>query len=170
MTVSTAHRKDLVRTMLIQMVDAVGDNERVGHVFRPDDPRFASILGATWREMVDAGLIKDFARSDFVLTPFGWITGLRLSGRLESVRSPQSTKPVQQKLPRRRAARQSRSKVPVALGPRPAPLDLFVLQRGHWIDAGRPFRRQQPATTNMSATIDDASTTGSSNCSWKRSV
>lgn len=84
MTVSTAHRKDLVRTMLIQMVDAVGDDERVGHVFRPDDPRFASILGATWRDMVDAGLIKDFARSDFLLTPSGWITGLRLSGRLES--------------------------------------------------------------------------------------
>ena len=49
-------------------------------VFRPDDLRFTAILGTTWRAMLDAGLIEDMALSDFLLTPFGWFTGLKQSG------------------------------------------------------------------------------------------
>ncbi|MCL4844914.1 MAG: hypothetical protein KJ066_00120 [Acidobacteria bacterium] len=82
MTVSAARRKDHVRATLVQMVNAVGDAPRLDCRFRPDDPSFDSVLPTTWREMLDADLIEDRGRHDFVITPFGWITGLRISGLL----------------------------------------------------------------------------------------
>jgi hypothetical protein len=82
MTVSTERRKDHVRATLVRMVDAVADSHRLDHGFRPDDPRFDSVLPTTWRDMLDAELIENRSRHDFVLTPFGWITGLRLRGWL----------------------------------------------------------------------------------------
>ena len=83
MTVSVARRKDHVRAALMKLVEIVGDDHRIGHHFDTDDTRFAHFLETTWRELLDAGFIELSGRS-VVLTPSGWITGMRLSGRLDS--------------------------------------------------------------------------------------
>jgi hypothetical protein len=85
MTVPTARRQDHVRAALIQLVEIVGDDQRIEHHFSTDDERFAGFLETTWRNLLDAGFVE--LRSRFqggllVLTPSGWITGMRLSGRL----------------------------------------------------------------------------------------
>jgi hypothetical protein len=83
MTISVTRRKDHVRAALISLVEIVGDDHRIEHHFNPDDSRFAGLIETTWRELLDADFLELRGRSP-VLTPSGWITGLRLSGRLIS--------------------------------------------------------------------------------------
>ncbi len=83
MTISVARRKDDVRAAVVKLSDIVGDDHRIEHHFSPEDPRFSDFIETTWRELLDADLLELRGRS-LALTGFGWITGLRLGGRLQS--------------------------------------------------------------------------------------
>jgi hypothetical protein len=84
-TVPMARRKDHVREAVRLMVIDVGDESTRDHCFRASDPRFSELLQTTWREMLDAGLTESAGvHLLYRLTPFGWYTGLRLTGMLES--------------------------------------------------------------------------------------
>lgn len=83
MTISIARRKDDLRAAIIKLADIVGDDHRIQHHFSPEDPRLSDFIETTWREMIDAGLLELRGR-ELAVTGFGWITGLRLSGRLQS--------------------------------------------------------------------------------------
>lgn len=85
MTEPLTRRKDHVREALRLMVRDVGDSWTRECYFRPTDPQFAGLIQTTWREMLDADLVESAGvHLLFRLTPFGWYTGLRLAGRLDS--------------------------------------------------------------------------------------
>lgn len=83
MTHSVPRRKDDLRRALVKLVEIVGDDYCIEHFFRIDDPRLEGVLTTTWREMSDADLI-DLSGHDFSLTATGWLTGLRIAGKLGS--------------------------------------------------------------------------------------
>lgn len=83
MTVAAARRKDDVRSAIVRLTEIVGDDHRIEHHFDPSDSRFTDLLETTWRELLDADLLEDRGRL-LVMSSAGWLTGLRLSGQLQS--------------------------------------------------------------------------------------
>jgi hypothetical protein len=87
MSVSDEERRDQKRTVLLQMLDDVGEHDvRQMHV-TAGEPDYAEILPTTWRELLDDRLVDDelsvMAAARFRLTTHGWIRALMVSKKVD---------------------------------------------------------------------------------------
>jgi hypothetical protein len=84
MSLSNEERKDQIRRLLIQLVDAVGDDKYFLEVMvEPSEDAYAHFVTTTWTQLAAKGYLHDEGGA-YELTPRGWLKGMELSGRLAS--------------------------------------------------------------------------------------
>jgi hypothetical protein len=76
---------DLTKALTL-MIERQGDEPLNGITFSPGQSGFELLIPTTWRELLDAGLIEDRGEKPgptFRLTPYGWLTGMQVSGAIQ---------------------------------------------------------------------------------------
>lgn len=87
MSLSDARRIEAKAAVLAALAELLGDRAIFETHFKIAHEAFKDIPVTTWRELLDEGLVESkntLGEQRVSLTPYGWLRGIELSGRIEN--------------------------------------------------------------------------------------